>query len=227
MAIECVQKPQAIIFDGDDTAWEKRLAMAIGKAYLKREAGHLRFDRVLSGINGSLKVNDIAKKGGENKEFDGLLAFYNVLIKNKLGKKPEMYAYAANHIRKHMIREVTDLLAQANPEIPKILVSLGGSTGIEAARDIFKPKYTISNRDLFDITSGRLSGLDPVVKNGDQKLNAVKAILETIDARIERCTMIGNGDDDIPLLKASGYKLISRRSSDQVLAMKGVIELRA
>jgi hypothetical protein len=228
MVYECAQKAKAIIVDGDDTLWKHRVALAIGKGYLKSEALNLHLFTVFRGINGSMKVNDIVKKGGENGEVLGLQHLYKVLSDNNLGTVARMHDLAGWHIDKNRIKSVVDLLEKRGDETPVILVSLGGSTGVRAAKAVFEGliDYTISNRDIF--VDGKLKGLgEPLIWNGQDKLNAVTANLDTIDVKIQNCLMIGNGKDDIPLLKAAGYKIVSPRACDEVLAMKGTIELRA
>lgn len=222
--MECIQKSQAIIVDGDNTLWKGIATKEIGKRYLISEARHLHLCTVISGLKASRRIGKLISERSES-EVAALPEFYRLLTENNLGVKEEMFRYSNEFIKKNKIKVVTNLLEQVSDFKPIILVTGASSTVAEAAKSNFRIDHYISNIDLFD--RGKLVGVKMLINTAEDKLTAVNAVLETLDMRIDRCTAIGDSRLDVAVLKAAGCRIASPLANKEVLSIKGIVPLRA
>jgi phosphoserine phosphatase len=107
------------------------------------------------------------------------------------------------------------------------LATAGGSTFAGVAMKHFAMDGFVSNVDLFDDKSGRLTGVKQIITNGDQKLEEVLEMISPYNLRLANCMMIGAGDFDIPLLRFAGKAVASPYANENVKAIKGIELLRA
>lgn len=219
---------KAIIVDYDKTFVDDRIAAAIGKAYILRELKHGHFLNFMHGVQGSKRVMEVVKAEGENGNAEGLKAFYDVLIGMGLGKKDEIREFAARYLRKHQIEAVGEFLYWTDVTLPRILATTGGSTAAQLAAKAFDFEHVIANEDLFD-DHGGLTGVKLTIRNGRDKRDAVLDLLRTLEIPIEKCVMIGDGQDDIPLFMAvpPERRFASPLASEEVRRIPGITVLRS
>ena len=221
-------KISAMVVDGDKTLWEGRALEGICKAYLRQETMKLHLPTVYRAIRGVCEVKAIVKRydGNVEGEMLGQKRAYEVLVENGLGRKDEMYSFAGSYINGQVIRNVSDLIVEKiRFGIPVFLATASGTSAEMYSMNHFHLKDAVSNKELFD-EKGRLSGVELIITNGENKLDATKAMLDGYNMRLGDCVVVGDSKLDIPMLKAAGFPMASPFATDEVKAIRGIVQIR-
>ncbi len=209
---KAIATADALVSDGDRTAWKNNVAEhGIGIPYIVNALKTLYLRRAYNGITGYFEVKKLVREslGSEKDSSQGLKLFYDKLIGNGIGTHEEMGRFAYHYIYGHRIKATSEII-RAFYNSPKyiFLASTNGSTIAEAAKRIFGFYDAVSNVDLFD-EGGRLKGVNLVIKNGREKLEAVHNMLAKRKIRVGNCVVMGDQGSDIPMMMAAGFSIAS------------------
>lgn len=202
---------EALLCDGDDSLWKKKITEGICKDYLSDELADalnsvisLNFDagkdhlaKFYNGAVGALDVLSIVKKDPIYGEANGLKRAYEILVENGLGTKEKMKYFAKKHIEKKKIKGAKELIEKWYPK-KSFLATLAGSSAAKAAKEYFEMNDCVSNIDNFD-KNGNLTGVNLILRNGEDKLNAVNEMLKKYGLEVSHCAFIADSTNDIPL----------------------------
>lgn len=207
---------KAMIFDGDGTVWKGSVSKGIGMGYLMQSATGLDVRAFKSLVRGAV---DISRKISKNEDPEclakGLEELYSILVKNNLGTQSEMMAFAASYLSKYTIPNMRYLMYAMSSARPLFLITISGSTSALAARNSLPFTDFVSNEDIFDI-SGKLKGVNLIVRNGEDKAARAQAMLEKYDLNIRDCAAFGDGTVDLPMLKAAKISVASPYAEDAI-----------
>jgi hydroxymethylpyrimidine pyrophosphatase-like HAD family hydrolase len=156
-------------------------------------------------------------------EADEIRQFYQILVKNGLGTREEMAAYAHKYMLEHAIGPVAEVVTTSR-NMFKLIATQEGSTAAYTAKYIFDFDDFVSNEDLFD-REGKLVGIDITIHTGKDRLEKVQRALARKEIVLRNCTAIGDGLADIPVLMEAKVKLASPDATKEVLAIPGIIGL--
>jgi len=216
-----IEKTDAIIVDLDKTLVKGRVAEGLGLWYLNREWNNHDYGKVATGVIGIAKIKFLLRKfkGKDTAEAKGIKLFYDALIKTGIGEKTEMQECALKYFKENTIEQVGEIVRFASK--PKFLATIAGSTASQVAVGHFKLDGFTSNIDLFDSDNGRfkLKGIEILIGDGNQKLEAVEKMLRVRGISLKNCTAIGDGLPDIPLLRTAGFSIASPFATDAVRAI--------
>ncbi len=223
--LSLISKTDIIISDLDKTLCRGRVSESIGAGYIRKEIKTGNYLRAAGAIKHAVDIKMMLRRmnGAQDAEVIGLKRFYEILIDYGLGDASTMSYFSTNHVRNKMIPSVLDVV---NPfSMPKIIVTLSGSIGAEVAKSFFGFDYVLSNKDQFN-EDGKLTGIKIKMMTGMDKIEAVREVIKQFGVPINRCTVIGDGVADIPLLKEAKVKIASPFASKSVFALPEIIKLK-
>lgn len=148
-------------------------------------------------------------------------AVYLTLKMNKLGTQEEMRAFATKHFTIETCIPVA-AITHLKPREQRFLATLAGSTIAQAAASYYELADYICNVDKFD-KSGVLNGIDHVISNGQDKLEAVERMLYPHKISLGSSTVIGNDEPDIPMMLAAGLRIAAPDAIDAVKNVSDIV----
>ena len=219
-----IDKTSAIVFDGDGTLWKGRWLEGLGYRYMKRSIETHNYIKAVKGAVGAIRLRRLLREhqASDTAETEGLMLFYDILVKNGLGERYYMANYAEWYMEKNRIWQTVDIV-----NLPckfKIIATLGGSTGADSARALFGLDESVSNIDIFD--KNKLKGIKIVMADGEDKVRETWNKLCTYGIRLSDCTVIGDCIADIPMLVEGKVRIASPEARPEVLAIPGIINLK-
>ncbi len=216
-----VDRTDAVIVDLDKTLIRGRVAEGLGRWYLNREWGNRNYCNVVVGIGDMVRIKAHLRKyrGTDAADAMGLAMFYSSLVRNGLGERNEMHDCAIGYFKMNEIEPVKEIVSLASK--PRFLATIAGSTAANAAVGHFILDGFTSNMDLFDSNNGKsmLSGIQILIGDGSQKLEAVERMLRVHKISLKNCTVIGDGLPDIPMMRSAGLSIASPLAKDEVRAV--------
>ena len=167
-------------------------------------------------------------------EIERLKSLYDIFARYGPNER-EMSLLSLEYFRASGVAEVFNIVhavhsihfSHSMPK-PKVIVTLGGSTGARAAAKQFGPVAIISNEDLFD-KKGRLTGMKISMYNGRDKLaRASEAMQEAgVGGLVSKCTVIGSEREDIEMLLDAQVPIASPYACQEVLTtVPNIINMR-
>jgi len=87
----------------------------------------------------------------------------------------------------------------------------------------------VYNKELYEgggELTGKLTGIEMRITSGESKLGYTMDMLEIHNFKIGDCMVIGDGDADIPMLRAAKVAVASPCANDKVKQIKGITLLR-
>ncbi len=228
---------QAVVVDGDNTLWRGRAAEGIGRTYLKRELLRGNLATFLRGIKGKMEVEWIVSMDGKQGQANGQRRFYEILIENGLGTKPEMALFAGHYIASHIIPQTDSLVMDyLKRGTPVFLSTASGTSAANYARALYVPrmsmakksmdgksdgklKFTfsgvLSNTERFD-EAGKLVEFISDIMDGESKLALTEQMLDKFGIKVSDCLVVGDSDLDLPLLMSARIPIASPLANDKV-----------
>lgn len=226
---------ETLLLDGDYSLWKNRITEGMCKHYLFGEltdalksVSSLNFDvgkdhitKFYNGAVGALDVLYTVKKDPICGESSGLKRAYETLIENGLGTEKEMKHFAKKHIMKKKMKGAEELIQKWYPK-KSFLATLAGSSAANTAKNYFGLNDCISNIDTFD-KSGNLTGVDLIIKNGWDKLKAVKEMLKKHNTEAGNYAFIADSENDIPLAEEAKILIASPFAISKIKNMADIV----
>ncbi len=221
-----LDKAKALLLDGDGTIWKGSVSKGIGIGYLMRSAAALNVGSFKSLVRGAREISRrISNSSDPECLSKGLEELYALLSRNNLGTKSEMMAFSVSYINRHTIPEMRYLMHEVSRTRPLFLITISGSTSSIAAKSALPLTDFVSNEDIFN-DSGKLTGVNLIVRNGDDKVAKTHYLLKKYGLQIRDCAAFGDGEVDMPLLKAAKISVASPYAQDAVKGETDFVMLR-
>ncbi|MDE1860153.1 MAG: hypothetical protein KGH72_00360 [Candidatus Micrarchaeota archaeon] len=222
---------RAVVVDGDNTLWRGRVTEGIGKAILMQELRRLHLPTVARGLKGKSEIEEmLAIRNGFEGEMIAQEMLYGLLLANGLGRRDEMYRIAADYIRGRLIGTVFRMVDMqlGLGGMAFLATAAGTSAATFAQMDLFRRELTGSrhNREIFD-DSGRLRGFKTAIASGEEKLHATEQMLAGHGLTLRDCRVVGDSGLDRPMLMSAQKAYASPYATDEVKAIKGIVQIRA
>ena len=213
-----IERCDAFVFDGDDTTWRDRAMKGYGGKLIPHEIlrGPKHWGHAWHGIKRYGDVLEAAKRS----DADGLKEFFDIVGEIQCADRDFAYNATKAHIWKHRFEGVPEFIEYLNRIGDVYIVTVSSDIAVDAAKDTFGFADGAGNPVTYydpEEENPIIKGCEIKIRDGADKLNATKTLLEEHGYLLENCGVFGDSVLDSQAMGAAKLSIASPAADHKVI----------